>query len=105
MHHRQVSLPNKYCAEAPRLCDSTNIQTGTDDKEQRLYKTEICRNYEELHSCRYGQKCRYAHGKSELRSVERHPRYKTVLCRTFEATGGCPYGIRCTFLHQSTKNT
>lgn len=50
---------------------------------------------------RYGFKCRYAHGKQELRSVQRHPRYKTIFCRTYEATGECPYGIRCTFLHPS----
>ena len=64
------------------------------------YKTELCRSYEETGgSCRYGDKCQFAHGVSELRSVDRHPRYKTELCRTFHARGFCAYGPRCHFIH------
>jgi hypothetical protein len=48
---------------------------------------------------RYGKKCRYAHGHSELRTVKRHQRYKTEICRTYHETGTCPYGVRCTFIH------
>ena len=64
------------------------------------YKTELCRSYEEMGgSCRYGDKCQFAHGVSELRSVDRHPRYKTELCRTFHTRGFCAYGPRCHFIH------
>jgi len=64
------------------------------------YKTELCRSYEETGgSCRYGDKCQFAHGVSELRSVDRHPRYKTQLCRTFHSRGFCAYGPRCHFIH------
>lgn len=63
------------------------------------YKTELCRPYEENGTCRYGNKCQFAHGKAELRSVVRHPKYKTDLCRTFHTTGLCPYGPRCHFIH------
>ena len=64
------------------------------------YKTELCRSYEETGgSCRYGDKCQFAHGTSELRSVNRHPRYKTELCRTFHTRGFCAYGPRCHFIH------
>ena len=63
------------------------------------YKTELCRPFEENGACRYGNKCQFAHGKAELRSVVRHPKYKTDLCRTFHTTGLCPYGPRCHFIH------
>jgi hypothetical protein len=68
---------------------------------QSLYKTELCRSFEETGNCRYGVKCQFAHGKDELRPVLRHPKYKTEICRTFHSTGSCPYGKRCRFIHQS----
>jgi len=68
---------------------------------QSLYKTELCRSFEETGNCRYGMKCQFAHGKDELRPVLRHPKYKTEICRTFHSTGTCPYGKRCRFIHQS----
>lgn len=68
---------------------------------QSLYKTELCRSFEETGTCRYGMKCQFAHGKDELRPVLRHPKYKTEICRTFHSTGTCPYGKRCRFIHQS----
>ncbi|KAG5438455.1 hypothetical protein PCK2_000949, partial [Pneumocystis canis] len=64
-----------------------------------LYKTELCRNWEENGECRYGLKCQFAHGHSELRSLLRHPKYKTSPCKTFTEIGSCPYGQRCCFSH------
>jgi hypothetical protein len=71
------------------------------------YKTELCRPFEESGSCKYGDKCQFAHGMHELRNLTRHPKYKTELCRTFHTTGFCPYGPRCHFIHNSeeTKKT
>lgn len=63
------------------------------------YKTEMCRQFEEHGSCRYGDKCQFAHGVAELRTLVRHPKYKTEMCRTFHTTGFCPYGLRCHFIH------
>ncbi|KAI9493919.1 hypothetical protein BDB00DRAFT_762900, partial [Zychaea mexicana] len=83
-----------------RTTTSTATTTATgSEKKQRLYKTELCRNWEELDHCRYGTKCQYAHGLDDLRDVERHPKYKTQVCRTYCQTGTCPYGARCTFRH------
>uniref|UniRef100_A0A6V7JG55 C3H1-type domain-containing protein n=1 Tax=Bracon brevicornis TaxID=1563983 RepID=A0A6V7JG55_9HYME len=63
------------------------------------YKTELCRPFEESGACKYGDKCQFAHGFSELRNLARHPKYKTELCRTFHTIGFCPYGPRCHFIH------
>ncbi|XP_051908177.1 mRNA decay activator protein ZFP36L1b [Hippocampus zosterae] len=63
------------------------------------YKTELCRPFEENGACKYGDKCQFAHGMHELRSLVRHPKYKTELCRTFHTIGFCPYGPRCHFIH------
>ena len=53
------------------------------------YKTELCRSYHETGLCKYGEKCQFAHGFHEIRSLNRHPKYKTVLCRTYHCTGYC----------------
>jgi len=66
---------------------------------QNLYKTELCRSFEEMGTCRYGSKCQFAHGISDLRPVLRHPKYKTEVCKTFHTIGTCPYGKRCRFIH------
>ncbi|XP_016100356.1 zinc finger protein 36, C3H1 type-like 2 [Sinocyclocheilus grahami] len=63
------------------------------------YKTELCRSFQEHGSCKYDSKCQFAHGESELRGLNRHPKYKTQACRTFYQFGYCPYGSRCHFLH------
>ena len=65
------------------------------------YKTELCRPYEENGTCKYSDKCQFAHGYHELRSLNRHPKYKTELCRTFHTIGFCPYGPRCHFVHKA----
>ena len=63
------------------------------------YKTELCRPYEENGTCKYGDKCQFAHGFHELRGLNRHPKYKTEFCRTYHTIGFCPYGPRCHFIH------
>lgn len=72
---------------------------SANNRKLGLYKTELCRSWEEKGSCRYGPKCQFAHGEDELRKVQRHPKYKTEICRTFWVSGSCPYGKRCCFIH------
>ncbi len=78
-------------------CASTDPAAGR--KKTNLYKTELCRSWEETGSCRYRSKCQFAHGLDELRSVPRHHKWKTVPCRAFVEAGDCQYGKRCCFLH------
>jgi len=77
-------------------CDSPPPQQ---QQPSSRYKTEMCRPYQEHGTCRYGEKCQFAHGGNEVRGVNRHPKYKTECCRTYHRDGYCPYGPRCHFIH------
>lgn len=97
--------------------DPTGNGPSANNRKLGLYKTELCRSWEEKGSCRYGPKCQFAHGEEEIRKVARHPKvglceahchssnpnklaqYKTEICRTFWVSGSCPYGKRCCFIH------
>ena len=67
------------------------------------YKTRLCRTFLETEACRYGDNCRFAHGKQELRVAFYHPRYKTDLCRPYHKEGFCPYGPYCRFIHNMSE--
>lgn len=102
----QVAYSDDFSSQRTSCRDAATIrrQSPVTDKSPSCnkgdrYKTELCRTYEENGCCRYGDKCQFAHGIGELRSVVRHPKYKTDLCRTFHTTGFCPYGARCHFIH------
>ncbi|PLW07620.1 hypothetical protein PCANC_27781 [Puccinia coronata f. sp. avenae] len=98
-------------AQGAALNYGTSAQNGGDDgpsptnKKTNLYKTELCRSWEEKGTCRYGSKCQFAHGQDELKNVSRHPKFKTEICRTFWLHGSCPYGKRCCFLHTTATET
>lgn len=69
------------------------------------YKTELCRSYLKNGSCSYKNKCRYAHGESELiPKMICNKNYKKILCDKF-SKGYCPYGARCQYLHQIRPST
>lgn len=86
------------CATTPTSPASSVAQNSS------RYKTELCRPFEESGTCKYGDKCQFAHGGHELRTLARHPKYKTELCRTFHTAGFCPYGPRCHFIHNSDES-
>lgn len=83
------------------LQENINIEiTNSIDKHSNLFKTEICRAFQDNGRCRYGSKCQFAHNLNELREINRHPRYKTQYCKKFNENGFCPYGTRCCFIHE-----
>lgn len=94
--------------ESPRKLERSSSESSAINSRGQTnssrYKTELCRPFEESGVCKYGDKCQFAHGIKELRSMARHPKYKTELCRTFHSTGLCPYGPRCHFIHNSEQN-
>ncbi|XP_056150330.1 mRNA decay activator protein ZFP36L1b [Lampris incognitus] len=91
-----------YSETGDRLRPGSQVCTaGGGQVNSSRYKTELCRPFEENGMCKYGDKCQFAHGIHELRSLSRHPKYKTELCRTFHTIGFCPYGPRCHFIHNA----
>merc|ERR1719197_651301 len=93
------SSPSPPFGTAATSAEKSTPKIEEEISNQNLYKTELCRSFEETGSCRYGPKCQFAHGKAELRPVLRHPKYKTQICKTFYSRGTCPYGRRCRFIH------
>ncbi|KAF3845178.1 hypothetical protein F7725_008341 [Dissostichus mawsoni] len=59
-----------------KQCLGPASPTGGSQVNSSRYKTELCRPFEENGSCKYGDKCQFAHGIHELRSLSRHPKYK-----------------------------
>lgn len=98
-----MPMPHMQSEEQQRIQQQAYAGNGPspNNRKMGLYKTELCRSWEEKGSCRYGAKCQFAHGPSELRPIQRHAKYKTEICRTFWRTGNCPYARRCCFIHVS----
>jgi hypothetical protein len=69
------------------------------------YKSELCKNYEILGYCPYGDKCDYAHGIKELRGINNNNQnFRIKKCKSFFLNGFCPYGNRCQFSHKIFNN-
>src|SRR3984893_16423031 len=64
-------------------------------KNDYNYKTELCKFYIDYNKCNKGDKCTYAHGQHELRSINNVPN-KT--CFYYEK-GFCRNGNNCKFRH------
>ena len=72
--------------------------------KQKLFKTEMCKNWVESGFCRYRMNCKYAHGFHELVNKvtdmsEPNYKYKSKHCKQFRDEQFCPYGSRCHFRH------
>jgi hypothetical protein len=68
------------------------------------YKTELCKTWVEKNFCPYKEKCRFAHGKSDIhKKVVNIKNYKQKECNSFHNKGFCPYGTRCHFKHYDRK--
>lgn len=100
--HRKLDRSySEPCDKVSNSVNSSNVNMNQKNNavNSSRYKTELCRPFEESGHCKYADKCQFAHGAHELRSLARHPKYKTELCRTFHSKGFCPYGPRCNFIH------
>jgi hypothetical protein len=56
--------------------DPSGNGPSANNRKLGLYKTELCRSWEEKGTCRYGPKCQFAHGEDEIRRVARHPKVR-----------------------------
>lgn len=73
-----ATLPNQTIGVTNTGSTNAGSQNGggpsANNRKLGLYKTELCRSWEEKGTCRYGTKCQFAHGEEELRLVARHPK-------------------------------
>ena len=46
------------------------------NKADQKYKTEICKKFQSIGNCPYGNKCRFAHGEQELIMKPKGKNYK-----------------------------
>jgi len=83
-----------------------NMMTGSIDGDMvqdKLYKTKLCKYFEETGKCSRGNSCTHAHGARELLlpggQGKQGPLYKTSLCKYFEESGTCTRGDYCTHAH------
>jgi len=82
----QFSATYAVPSQTPNIEATANTPTGissgqsgpsANNRKLGLYKTELCRSWEEKGTCRYGTKCQFAHGEEELRKVARHPKVRS----------------------------
>lgn len=74
---QNVNVANQASAQnAVMNLMNSNNGPSANNRKLGLYKTELCRSWEEKGSCRYGAKCQFAHGEEELRKVQRHPKVR-----------------------------
>ena len=60
----------------------------------------MCKNFELYGTCKYGDKCSFAHGKQQIMNkTDVSASYKTRICKKYVNNGYCPYGLRCQFIH------
>mgnify|MGYP002378593153 CR=1 FL=1 len=92
IYSKAVGGPVLHANSTSSISPEINLSTANNTKtSSQRYKTELCRSYHETGLCKYGEKCQFAHGYHEIRSLNRHPKYKTVLCRTYHCTGYCKF--------------
>lgn len=78
--------------------------SAREDTNRGLYKTELCESYTTKGTCRYGNKCQFAHGLSELKFRQFGNNFRTKPCINWTKLGYCPYGKRCCFKHGSDQD-
>lgn len=78
----------------------TAKKNGRPSTNTELYKTELCASYMSTGgNCPYGEKCQFAHGPEELKTVDRPPKWRSKPCQNWVRTGTCSYNERCCFRH------
>ncbi|KAF5444140.1 hypothetical protein F2P56_036640 [Juglans regia] len=96
-----ASLPpgGRYARSATDSGGSTTSSSSSSGGKS-LYKTEICRSWEDSGSCRYGSKCQFAHGKEELRPTRFPAKNKSEMYKSCSGTGSGIYGAKNRHVHQ-----
>lgn len=84
--------------------DGSVSSSSRENTNSGLYKTELCESFTTKGACRYGSKCQFAHGLSELKFRQFGNNFRTKPCINWTKLGYCPYGKRCCFKHGSDQD-
>lgn len=82
-----LPIENGVPSPPESVCNSGG--PSANNRKLGLYKTELCRSWEEKGTCRYGTKCQFAHGEDELRRVARHPKVTSLSLHIFVVSLMC----------------
>ncbi len=95
------SLASSFLPQFTNMSEISLIKNMIKEKNiiDQKYKTEICKKFQSIGNCPYGNKCRFAHGEQELIMKPKGKNYKKIPCKSFFEKGYCPYGSRCNFRH------
>ena len=96
---QQQALLNQQAAQCPSIQQTQQQKNKQLNVNTQLYKTELCASYIKMGICPYGNKCQFAHGENELKSVSRPPKWRSKPCANWSKFGSCRYGNRCCFKH------
>ena len=91
----------KALAELPSLPTAKAVLKAT--QFDKRAKSRMCRFIEEGSSCFYGNKCDFAHSKTELRIKRHGPLAKTKMCNRVIESGTCHLGEACGFAHSKSE--
>lgn len=96
---QQQVLLSQQAAQYPSIEQTQQQKNKQLNVNTQLYKTELCASYIKMGICPYGNKCQFAHGENELKSVSRPPKWRSKPCANWSKFGSCRYGNRCCFKH------
>ena len=84
-------VPKRKEEEHEKVDKKKSKKPSWEDKK----KTELCQNWVAGKTCKFAEKCTFAHGEKELaRKTHVKKDYKKVLCEKY-LVGYCKYGQRC----------
>lgn len=92
-------IPQTLIVKAPQKTKKQKTVSDIPKHKNTLYKTEMCKLWQEGKVCKYGKGCHFAHGVLDMKCRDRHTKFKTTQCNSFHSIGFCRYGDRCSFIH------
>lgn len=93
--HSHSQSSRKKSKKSDSKLNKKKLSLNTD-----LYKTELCSSFVKSGGfCPYGDKCQFAHGSHELKSIDRPSNWRSKPCQNWLKTGTCTYNERCCFRH------
>ena len=101
---RRAKKPSGPLHSRKDSAETQDPQEGSPVAEQDKYrnklKTELCSYFSQTGSCRWADKCMFAHGPEEMKAKTHVSiQYKTKKCENYAKSGFCPYGHRCLYIH------